>query len=80
LFSACVPPVPAACAGAVVQRCLTKRSRERRKGEVQLWRTPLLRGWVNKGERMRCGENTGREEGSVPIMGTTQCRQAGGGR
>src|SRR5215217_12935 len=24
--------------------------------------------------------NTGCDEGSVPIMGTTQCRQAGGGR
>jgi hypothetical protein len=40
----------------------------------------FLGTWVNKGERMRCGENTGRDEGSVPIMGTTQCRQAGGGR
>jgi hypothetical protein len=35
---------------------------------------------VNKGERMRCWENTGRDEGSVPIMGTTQRRQAGDGR
>jgi hypothetical protein len=26
---------------------------------------------VNKGERMSCWENTGREEDSVPIMGTT---------
>src|SRR5215208_2204304 len=26
---------------------------------------------VNKGERMRCWKNTGRDEGSVPIMGTT---------
>ena len=25
-------------------------------------------------------DNTGRDEDSVPIMGTTQCRQAGGGR
>jgi len=33
--------------------------------------TVSLGTWVNKGERMRCGENTGREEGSVPIMGTT---------
>jgi hypothetical protein len=41
---------------------------------------PLPRTPLNKGERMRCGENTGRDEGSVPIMGTTRCRQAGGGR
>jgi hypothetical protein len=45
-----------------------------------LLRIYLLSSWVNKGERMRCWENTGRDEGSVPIMGTTQCRQAGGGR
>ena len=32
---------------------------------------PFLRGWVNKGERMHCWENTGSDEGSVPIMGTT---------
>jgi uncharacterized membrane protein HdeD (DUF308 family) len=40
----------------------------------------LPRTWVNKGEKMSCWGNTGREEGSVPIMGTTRCRQAGGGR
>jgi hypothetical protein len=27
---------------------------------------------VNKGERMGCWENTGRDEGSVLIMGITQ--------
>ena len=46
----------------------------------ELRRILLPRTRVNKGERMRCGENTGRDEGSVPIMGTTRCRQAGGGR
>src|SRR5215211_6590791 len=44
-------------------------------------RRGLLRTRANKGERMGCGENTGRDEGSVPIMGTTQRRRlAGGGR
>jgi hypothetical protein len=40
---------------------------------IYIPRTPL-----NKGERMRCGEHTGRDAGSVRIMGTTGCRQAGG--
>ena len=43
---------------------------ERRTREVR--RILLPRTWVNKGERMRCWENTGRDEGSMPIMGTTQ--------
>jgi hypothetical protein len=35
---------------------------------------------VNKGEKMSRRGNTGREEGSMPIMGTTKRRrQAGGG-
>ena len=42
---------------------------ELRQHEVR--RIPLPRTPVNKGERMSCWENTGREEGSVPIMGTT---------
>jgi hypothetical protein len=37
----------------------------------ELRRIPLPRTPVNKGERMSCWENTGRDEGSVPIMGTT---------
>jgi hypothetical protein len=48
------------------------------RGEVR--RIPLPRTPVNKGERMSRLGNTGRDEGSVPIMGTTQRRwQAGGG-
>jgi hypothetical protein len=38
-------------------------------GEVP--RISLPRTRVNKGERISCWENTGRYEGSVPIMGTT---------
>jgi hypothetical protein len=34
---------------------------------------------VNRARMSRWG-NTGGDEDSVPIMGTTQCRQAGGGR
>ena len=37
-----------------------------------IFQTVSLGTWVNKGERMRCWDKTGRDEGSVPIMGTTQ--------
>ena len=47
---------------------------ELRKAEVR--RIPLPHSQVNKGERMSGRENTGRNEGSVPIMGTTT-RSAG---
>jgi hypothetical protein len=40
--------------------------------ECELHRIPIPRTPVNKGERMSCWENTGRDEGSVPIMRTTQ--------
>src|SRR5215212_403522 len=40
------------------------------KGEVR--RTPIPHTRVNKGERMSRWGNTGRDEGSVPIMGITQ--------
>jgi hypothetical protein len=35
---------------------------------------------VNEDERMSRWGNTGHDEDSVPIMGTTKRRQAGGGR
>jgi hypothetical protein len=38
----------------------------------EVLRIPIPRNRVNKAERMSCWENTGREEGSVPIMGITQ--------
>jgi hypothetical protein len=38
----------------------------------ELRRITLPRTLVNKGERMSCWENTGRDEGSVLIMGITQ--------
>src|SRR5215212_3248384 len=41
--------------------------RESPKGEVR--RTPIPHTRVNKGERMSRWGNTGRDEGSVPIMG-----------
>src|SRR5215211_3095381 len=41
------------------------------KRPLAIFQTVSLGTWVNKGERMRCGENAGRDEGSVPIMGTT---------
>jgi hypothetical protein len=44
--------------------------RELRKAEVR--RIPLPHSQVNKGERMSGWGNTGRDEGSVPIMGITQ--------
>src|SRR5215211_8332209 len=44
--------------------------RESPKGEVR--RTPIPHTRVNKGERMSRWGNTGRDEGSVPIMGITQ--------
>jgi hypothetical protein len=40
---------------------------ELRQREVR--RITLPHSQVTKGERMRCWENTGRDEGSVPIMG-----------
>jgi hypothetical protein len=47
----------------------------------ELPRIRIPRTSVNKGERMSRWGNTGCEDGSVPIMGTTKRRrQAGGGR
>src|SRR5919107_2653935 len=43
----------------------------RKKIYGELPRIPLPRTPVNKGERMSCWKNTGRDEGSVSIMGTT---------
>lgn len=39
--------------------------------EVQRPTTTFLGAPVNKGARMSCGKNAGRDEGSVPIMGIT---------
>jgi hypothetical protein len=52
--------------------------RESDKGEVR--RIPIPRTPVNRGERMSCWENTGRDEGPVLIMGTTKRRRQAGGR
>src|SRR3712207_9172648 len=48
-------------------------------GEV-VRRIPLLGTRVNKGRRMHWWENTGRGEGSVPIMGATWRRDKRRGR
>ena len=48
------------------------------KGEVR--RIPLPRTPVNKGERMSRWANTGRDEGSVLIMGINSERRQAGGR
>jgi hypothetical protein len=61
-----------------------RASKKRRTSENAIWanfgespldelrRITLPRALVNKGERMSCWENTGRDEGSVLIMGITQ--------
>jgi hypothetical protein len=47
---------------------------------VRTFQTVSLGTSVNKGEKMSRWGNTGRQEGSVPIMGTNKRRrQAGGG-
>jgi hypothetical protein len=46
----------------------------------ELRRIPIPRTRMNKGERMSRWANTGRDEGSVPIMGINSERRQAGGR
>jgi hypothetical protein len=64
---------------AVAWSCLRVANFSERR-VCELPRIRLPRTWVNKGERMSRWANTGRDEGSVPIMGSNSERRQAGGR